>query len=128
MEILLVREIVSHLNTSKSATPPVIINMVDPGLCKSTIDRNEPDRGLVLQTMRSLIERTTEVGSRTLVLAASAGPESHGGFMSDGKTVDVESWIHTDMGRRVQQKTFDQTLEVLEARKPGISEALKVTA
>jgi hypothetical protein len=71
-----------------------------------------------------IIGRTTEVGSRTLVLGAFAGPTSHGEYMSDGKNQDVESWIYTDMGKGAQKKVFEQTMKVLELRKPGIGHAV----
>lgn len=38
---------------------------------------------MVLHVMKFFLARSTEVGSRTLVTAAAAGPESHGGYMTD---------------------------------------------
>lgn len=40
--------------------------------------------------------------------------------MSDGMNQEVEEWILSDMGKRVQKKVFDQTMKVLETRKPGV--------
>jgi len=128
LEVLLVREIVSRLHATKSATPPVTINLVNPGLCKSSLDRSTTKPALTVQILlfilRSILDRTTEVGARTFVLAACAGPNSHGEFMSDGKNQDVESWIYGDVGKRVQKKVFEQTMKVLEMRKPGVGEAV----
>lgn len=74
--------------------------------------------------MRWMLARSTEVGSRTLVLGASAGPESHGEFMSDGENQKVAEWVEQDVGQRAQRKVFEQTMKVLEMRSPGIGRAI----
>lgn len=111
---------------SKSSTSPVIINLVNPGLCKSALGRDNPNPATLKARFYSLLQRTTEVGSRTYVLAACAGSSSHGQFMSDGRNQDVEAWIYTEVGKRAQEKVFDQTMKVLEARKPGIGAVAEV--
>lgn len=58
------------------------------------------------------------------MLAAYAGPDSHGEWMSNGKNEDVEAWIYGEVGQRAQKKVFEQTMKVLEIRKPGIREAV----
>ncbi|PYH92583.1 short-chain dehydrogenase/reductase [Aspergillus ellipticus CBS 707.79] len=119
IEVLFTRELVARLKSP--STPPVIINLVNPGLCTSTLDRRGLQPPMVMRIMRWILDRTTEVGGRTFVLAASAPVSSHGEFQSDGANQDVESWIYTDVGIRAQKKVFDQTLEILEMRKPGIA-------
>jgi hypothetical protein len=124
IEVLLTREIVSRLTPNGTSTPPpVIINIVNPGLCKSTLDRSGTQPPLGLRILRAILDRTTEVGSRTFVLAACAPASSHGEFQSDGANQDVEPWIYTDVGRKVQKKVYEQTMQILEARKPGIARA-----
>ena len=121
---MITREIVARLNDKSDKqpgeAPPVIINIVNPGLCKSTLDRSDKPPPLVFRILRGILDRKTEVGARTFVLAASAPASSHGEFQSDGANQNVESWIYTDLGRMVQKKAYDQTVEILEARKPGI--------
>ncbi|KAL9077849.1 MAG: hypothetical protein Q9157_003226 [Trypethelium eluteriae] len=119
LEILVVREVVSRHSVANSGAPPVIINLANPGLCTSELDRGVKS-GAIVSFLRRWFERTTEVGARTLVLAACAGFNSNGESVVDGKIESVESWIYTDMGQRVQKKVFDQTLRILENRKPGI--------
>jgi hypothetical protein len=46
------------------------------------------DDGKRLAIMITLLARTTEKGSRTLVAAAVAGSESHGKYMTDAKVND----------------------------------------
>lgn len=130
LEVLFVREFVSRISDAKSSSrvpPPVIIDMVNPGFCISSLDR---DQNRVVQIItfiaRRLIGRSTEQGSRTLVYGACAGPASHGEFMSDGQNQEVERWIYSDVGKRAQKKVFDQTMKALEARSPGVGKAVGV--
>ncbi|KAJ5889606.1 NAD(P)-binding protein [Penicillium tannophilum] len=116
MEVLFTRELVARLGPTS-----VIINLVNPGLCTSNLERNSGKAPAVLRLIRRILDRTTEVGSRTLVLGASAPASSHGEFQSDGSNQDVEAWIYTEVGQRAQKKVFEQTLQILEARKSGIA-------
>jgi retinol dehydrogenase-12 len=125
LEVLFVRELVSRIDSGKASSAQVTINMVNPGLCVSTLDRNaSAGMQVVLFLLRLALARSTEVGGRTLVHGASAEQESHGEFMDDGHISPVESWIYGDVGRRAQTKVFEQTMKVLEARKPGIRSVL----
>ena len=125
LEVLLVRELVARLQSSttggaSAGPPPVIINLVNPGLCTSTLGVRDAQPPLVVRIVRRILDRTTEVGARTFVLAASAPAASHGEFQSDGKTQDVEAWIYTDVGQNAQRKVWEQTVRVLEERRPGV--------
>lgn len=129
LEVLLVREIVSRLQKSNSAAQGVVVNLVSPGLCKSELDRRAEDP-LVLRAImfiaRLILERKTDVGARTFVLAAYAGPDSHGEFQSDGRNQVLEPWHYDDVGRRVREKVFEQTMKVLRTRKPGLGEEIRL--
>ena len=119
--MLFVREMVVRLDRSKpGGPPPIIITLVNPGLCKSNIDRDDKPPGLAMRAMRAVLDRTTEVGGRALVHGAAAAADAHGQFMSDGKNQDVEGWIYEDVGGRAQCKVFEQTVAVLEQRKPNL--------
>ncbi|KAB8204197.1 NAD(P)-binding protein [Aspergillus parasiticus] len=124
IEVLFMRELVARLKSKTVSAPSVIINIVNPGLCFSNLDRSGSEPPLIVRIMRRILDRTTEVGGRTLVLAAAAPASSHGEFQSDGANQDVESWIYSDIGRRAQEKVFDQTMKVLEARKPGLAHGI----
>lgn len=81
LEIYAVRELASLLPVSESG---VIINTVSPGLCYSNLDRNASLMlRLALAVMRLLLARSTEKGSRNLLQAAFAGPDSHGTYCSE---------------------------------------------
>ncbi|KAJ4228010.1 hypothetical protein NW759_004099 [Fusarium solani] len=62
----------------------VVINVLNPGLCKTELNRNA--RGFLkyqILMLRLFLGRTPEQGSRTLLHAAVAGTESHGKYVSD---------------------------------------------
>jgi hypothetical protein len=122
LEILFVRELAQRLGGSSS--PPVIIDLVNPGMSHSAFGRDGslPLR-IITGIMRRIFARSTEVGSRTLVHGACAPAASHGEYMSDGQDQDVERWIYEEVGKRAQRKVFEQTMQLLEARSPGIGKA-----
>jgi len=68
-----------------SPASPVIITTMTPGFCKSDLFRDEGFGSRVMNVLGNVIGRTTEVGSRTLVDAASSvhGREVHGQFLWD---------------------------------------------
>ncbi|EXJ84857.1 hypothetical protein A1O3_05532 [Capronia epimyces CBS 606.96] len=124
IEVLFIRELVNQLDPSQSSTPPVIIDLVNPGMSYSSFARDAslPVR-IVDRIVHWIAARSTEVGSRTLVHGASAQPDSHGEYMSDGQNQAVEKWIYGEVGSRAQRKVFEQTMKVLETRNPGIGKA-----
>ncbi|KAL2433852.1 Short chain dehydrogenase/reductase dmxR8 [Exophiala dermatitidis] len=133
LEILFVRELVSQLEAQAQSlsSPPtsrisgVVITLVNPGMCVSNLDRG---MSLPMQTalsvFRFMLGRSTEVGSRTLVHGACVGPTSHGEYLSECQNEGVENWIYSDVGKGVQKKVFEQTMRVLEQRKPGLAAEL----
>ena len=83
LQLLAAREIAEKITNKE---PRVIINTLNPGFCHSELARNATGTTLVrLKVMKYLLARTTEEGSRTLVHATVAGPESHGVFLHDCK-------------------------------------------
>ena len=77
LEVYYGRELATRC--SKSNKPEVIINFVNPGLCHSALSREAP---FLLEVMKFFLARSTEVGSRTLVHAVEAEPDTHGQYLS----------------------------------------------
>lgn len=125
LEVLLVRELVERLRQDKDFNEfPVVINTVNPGMCQSNIITDEIEGSFLFRILASLFSRSGEEGARTLVLAASAGLDSNGEYMSNGKNEKVEDWILTPKGDQVQKMVWGQTLDILEVRKPGVLKAI----
>ena len=81
MEIYAVRQLASLLPASKTG---VIVNALNPGFCMTELSRHVG--GLLwvrMRLMKAFLARSAEAGSRTLLHAAVAGPESHGCYMSN---------------------------------------------
>jgi NAD(P)-dependent dehydrogenase (short-subunit alcohol dehydrogenase family) len=124
LEVLMTREIAARVKSSPDfLAHPITINVVNPGLCDSTLRREDATPSLIAGLAYKILTRTAEVGGRCLVLAAAAPESSHGEFQSDGKAQDVEAWIYTSLGEQVQKKVWEQTVSILEERKPGILKA-----
>lgn len=69
---------------------------------------------------KSLLARTTEVGSRTLVAAAAAGEESHGKYMVDCRVSEPSRYVRSEKGREAQMRVWNEVMEALEGIEPGI--------
>ncbi|KAL9020034.1 MAG: hypothetical protein Q9185_002723 [Variospora sp. 1 TL-2023] len=78
LEIFYCRELAPRMNAGDR--PNVTLNYVTPGLCHSELTR-EGDWGIRL--LKLCIARTTEAGSRNLLWATQAGPESHGKYIGN---------------------------------------------
>ncbi|KAF1842709.1 NAD(P)-binding protein [Cucurbitaria berberidis CBS 394.84] len=118
LEVLIVRAWCER----KSATEiPVTINFVNPGLCHSEFGR---EGGWSVIIMKFFLARTTEVGSRVLVAAASLGPESHGQYVTNGRVEDPGTWVLSQEGHQVQQRVWNELVGKLEGIKTGITQTL----
>lgn len=115
LEVLFVRELVS-----RTSQPPVI-TLINPGFCKTELSRDAKGfQAWRFAVMLAILARSSEAGSRTLLVGAAAGPESHGKYMSDCRNAPVAEWIDTPDGMKVQQTVYRQTMAVLEQIQPGI--------
>lgn len=115
LEVLVVRQLAPRLEGSG-----VVLNMVDPGLCHSELAR---EAGLQLHVMKFFLARSTEVGSRTLLAAATAGSASHGKYMSDGvvREDELSPFVKSADGDKAAQKVWGELVDILEATHPGVT-------
>ena len=118
LEVLVVRQIAPKLAKSK-----VTLNLLNPGLCHSELAR---DSGMFLVVLKFFLARSTEVGSRTLVLSGLAGPESHGKYMSDGKINEglLSDFVRSKEGAEASSKVWSQLVKILESVQPGVTKGL----
>lgn len=71
-----------------------------------------------------LFARTTEYGSRTLVHAASQGPQTHGKYLSGCAIAKRGGVVAAADGQEVQERVWREITEKLERIKPSILESL----
>lgn len=71
---------------------------------------------MFLSTMKLFFGRTTEMGSRTLVAAALAGPESCGKYMYDGEVDDqrLSPFVRSNDGQKAALKVWKELRAILE--------------
>ena len=96
---------------------PVVINYSNPGLCHSELLR---EVWLPAYLIKLLLARTAEVGSRTLVHAASAGSASHGQYLSDAQIADPPALLLSKEGAETQERVWIELSKKLEVIEPGI--------
>ncbi|TVY43255.1 Short chain dehydrogenase [Lachnellula subtilissima] len=115
LEVLVFRQIAPSLEGSG-----VILNILNPGLCHSELAR---DAGWGLAIMKFILARKTEVGSRTLVAGAVAGPEAQGEYMHDGKVDESElsPFVKSEDGKLASEKVWKELSVILEYIQPGIT-------
>ncbi|KAK3068492.1 hypothetical protein LTR53_013891 [Teratosphaeriaceae sp. CCFEE 6253] len=114
LEVLVCRQIahehpISDLN--------VTLNFVNPGLCRSELAREMPS---ALVQAFHLLARTTEVGSRTLVHAALAGPETHGKYLADARVKPCAPLVEGPEGPETQRRVWAELRGQLEGIAPGV--------
>ncbi|CAD0092810.1 unnamed protein product, partial [Aureobasidium mustum] len=114
MDVFCTRALVERTTSSY----PVTINTMNPGFCYSELSREVNSFGFRL--MYKLLARTTEVGSRTLVAAATASHDTHGQYMSNCMVEEPSKFVRSEEGKRTQKRVWAELSDKLEAIQPGI--------
>jgi retinol dehydrogenase-12 len=115
LEVLAVRALVEE---SAKTNYPIVINYLNPGFCHSELMREVGFFQHVLKVIMNA--RTTEAGSRTLVAACYAGPDSHGQYQSDCHNTDPSSFVKSEEGRKASVRVWAELKAKLESIQPGI--------
>ena len=103
---LCARELASIVSTqNQNRKNHVIVNVVNPGWCKTDLfrDKNDP---LPVRMMLSLVGRTAEEGSRTLVHAVAQGENSHGKYLSESQVKPESVFMRSDAGEHMQKRLW----------------------
>lgn len=118
LPIWVVRELAARM----PRTEPVIINALNPGFCRTDLFRHAPRLlGFIVKSAVQIIGRTTEMGSRTLMAAAAAGRDSHGGYMDSCVPREPSALVVSEEGKQLQSRVYDELFEILEGIQPGVT-------
>jgi len=118
LTILITRQMAQEMG----AHSPVILNSLNPGLCRTDLFRHAPTfLSIIIRTGLLLLGRTSEMGSRTLLAAAVAGEKSHGQYMDACELASPSTFVTSDEGRRVQPVVYEQLMALLEDIEPGVT-------
>ncbi len=118
LEIFIVRQLADQMGPSS----PVTVNCLNPGFCRTEFFRNGTAvlKAVVTVTLQ-LVGRTAEMGSRTLLAAATAGEDSHGQYMDSCRVWAPSQFVTSEEGGRVQKRIYKELMEVLEGIEPGVT-------
>ncbi|KAL7800178.1 hypothetical protein V8C37DRAFT_364366 [Trichoderma ceciliae] len=120
LEHMAARELASLLPVSETG---VIVNVVDPGLCKTGLTKN---LGFFQRAKawlaKAAIGRTPEMGSRTLIHGIAADEDSHGKYLTSCEIREdhIPEWMTNESGKVVQKQIWAELLERLEKIQPGV--------
>ena len=115
------RELAERLDAAHGGESPVVVNIANPGLCKSNLFRHCPFFVRWFLAIPLYIwGRTSEVGARALLAAATGGRETHGKYVDSGKVDDPSSFVLSREGKMVQERVYDELMQILESIEPGV--------
>jgi retinol dehydrogenase-12 len=88
----------------------VIVNWVNPGWCASELDRHKKAPPLIQRLAFSIMGRTAEEGSRTLVHAIVAGKQTHGCYLSECRAKPESEFLRSEKGIEVRGRLWQELL------------------
>lgn len=108
--------------SSNSARGSVILNTLTPGFCRTSLFRdNTFPANVILQLISSIIGRSAEVGSRVLVYAAAAGPETHGKWIDSYQIREPSAFVRGQEGAKLERRVYEELMGILENVEPGVT-------
>lgn len=109
---------------SRSCTgSEVIINLVNPGWCGTGLSRNK-EISFFERSSFSVLGRTSEMGSRTLVHAVCAGSETNGVYLSECHEQRQSTYVTSREGQEMAARVWREVLAVVERSDPVAAKAL----
>ncbi|KAE9368006.1 short chain dehydrogenase reductase [Stipitochalara longipes BDJ] len=112
------RELAARISKAKGI--PVTVNSADPGAAWTPL--TNPNRSmLVPRLIMAMSARDASSGAKVMVNAVCSSEESHGGILLDYDLWPYPPFMERQSGRKLQQRIWDETRDVLEAGAPDIS-------
>nr|WNT93873.1 putative short chain dehydrogenase [Emericellopsis sp.] len=107
---------------SPAADTGVIINVTEPGMCKTSLTKNLSwVTRLITWISLKFLGRTPEMGSRAVLAGLALGPACHGSFVSDCEVHDdrYPDWAANEDGQAWQKRVWEEVAGKLEQIEPG---------
>ncbi|KAH7409656.1 hypothetical protein BKA64DRAFT_693445 [Cadophora sp. MPI-SDFR-AT-0126] len=117
------KEIAKQLDAGTNGGSQVVVNCVNPGWCATELSRYY-DKGRIVGVIFSMIGRTAEAGSRTLVHGVTAGEETHGQYLSECLVKTESSFVRSKEGDSIQKRLWKELCEIIENLAPGATSAV----
>ncbi|KAJ6540465.1 hypothetical protein B0H19DRAFT_1175721 [Mycena capillaripes] len=120
LNILFVRA----LNARLPPSTPLIVNAVNPGLCRSELTRDFSGITATFDALTSwLFAYPAEIGGRALVWAALGGlnPDAlRGAYLHRSQVTEPSDLVVSQEGARVQDRYWDELIEILGEVDPRV--------
>lgn len=105
-----------------AAKGSVVLNTLTPGFCRTALFRDNKFPASAFIGFNSwVLGRSAEAGSRTIVHAAAAGPETHGKWLDTCEIREPSAFVRSEEGRSMQRRVYGELLELLERIEPGVT-------
>lgn len=102
---------------SKDRRIQVFANCVNPDWCATELSRY-CDKGRIVGFILSLIRRTADAGSSTLVHGVAASKEIHEQYLSECQMKTEGNFVQSQEGNRVQKRLWRELSEKIESLLP----------
>ncbi|KAL1853861.1 hypothetical protein Plec18170_005253 [Paecilomyces lecythidis] len=124
--IIKLSSIVDPVTSDKSReSSSIVINSLDPCFCKTQLGSDVSGMfKMIFAVFTFLFARTAEEGSRLVVKAASAGRETHGGYMRAGALQEYAAFVTNEDGVKKTNRVWEDLCTKLEELQPAILENL----
>ncbi|CAI7583475.1 unnamed protein product [Penicillium glandicola] len=119
MDIFIAMELARLVPRDAHAEPLVVVNGVTPGFCKSDLLTREK-APWILKLIQSLIARTVEEGSKTLLHAVAQGSETHGKWLENQVIADPGRIVTDLEATAVREKVWAEIIAALRDIDPDI--------
>ncbi|KAF2455432.1 hypothetical protein BDY21DRAFT_373501 [Lineolata rhizophorae] len=104
--------------SSRTDPKEVIVNVVNPGLCRTEIHRYEESHSFRL--FQRLFGWNPAIGGHCVADAAVvADSDSHGAYISEMHVTEPSKFVSSTDGRATQSKLWLETMQLLRAEVPG---------
>ena len=125
LQVLVIRKLASIVDPTtddkSTDSSSIVINCLDPCFCRTELARDlSPGLKAFFRVFAALFARTAEEGSRLVVITASAGRKTHGGYMRGGTLKNYPPLITSEDGVEKSRYLWDQLGRKMEEIQPGI--------
>ncbi|KAI9874855.1 MAG: hypothetical protein M1823_007596, partial [Watsoniomyces obsoletus] len=100
---------------ASQTAPNVTINLVNPGWCATELSRHKGS-SLIERVNAVILQRTAQQGSRTLVHAITAGPETetHGKYLSECVIKPQSEFVRSQRSIEIRKRVWRDLLARIE--------------
>ncbi|KAF7299796.1 Retinol dehydrogenase 12 [Mycena chlorophos] len=118
LNVFFARALAARIPVSPNGPPPIVVNSVNPGMCRTEIFRELPGPiSLLVSGIQSVVAYSAEEGSRQYVYAAVGEPEHperlHGEFIMGGAPAEPSDFVVDANGKKLERQLWDEVVEIL---------------